>query len=551
LPDSAESDKQAGQMKAPAAFARDSTGLVKNISLLDSVSLNLSNMSIGPLLTTISGSTSATLFLVLLTVGQSGISGLNLVAGSILAFAFAIPQVIVYTMMSRRFPRTGGDYVWLSRTFGGFFGSTLSFWGYTMETLAFLALVAVLTDFAIGSVGVTMVFSYYGYTGTGAVPFFNWFNFFSDPTTQFVAGAVPFSAVILLNIWKPKAGYKLVTILTIIGVFTLLLTMGVLAYAGQAGIKGYIDAVANNSSSTYNGLANSYHASGGLFDISLPNIIYILPVIFAFVFPWLNAAPAVASEIKNDRALRWNVPISAVTAFVLLTGSLAVLYGVAGMPFTNEAFASPYWAGNGLNFFTLAMAVAGNVWIAWMIGIGLILMQFGVIAYGVIIFSRYLLAQSFDRFLPTRLSYVSPKLGSPVIAHLVDLVIAVTLIGLATYYSSTFFALFGAILASMIYFVFVGLAAATYAFRKEKGGSQILLGLAGILSALVFGFVAYQYLTSPTFNIFVAGGSASWLSETYLVVTLIAGALIYMASKMYHKKKGIDIDLNYKELPPE
>ncbi|HKT22742.1 MAG TPA: hypothetical protein VJR06_09070, partial [Nitrososphaerales archaeon] len=183
--------------KGPTVFARESTGLVKNVSFLDSIALNLSNMSIGPLLTTIAGSTTATLFIV------PSVTGLNLVAASVIAFLLAVPQIVVYTMMSRRFPRTGGDYVWISRTFGGFFGSTLSFFGYTMETLAFLALVAILTDFTVGSAGLTMSFTYWGYSGVGVPPYFNWFNLFSDPTTQFLVGAVPFAAVILLNIWKP------------------------------------------------------------------------------------------------------------------------------------------------------------------------------------------------------------------------------------------------------------------------------------------------------------------------------------------------------------
>ncbi|MDE1858666.1 MAG: APC family permease [Thaumarchaeota archaeon] len=536
------------ETKAPTVFARESTGLVKNVSFLDSIALNLSNMSIGPLLTTIAGSTTATLFIV------PSVTGLNLVAASVIAFILAIPQIVVYTMMSRRFPRTGGDYVWISRTFGGFFGSTMSFFGYTMETLAFLALVAILTDFTVGSAGLTMSFTYWGYQGVGAPPYFNWFNLFSDPATQFLVGAVPFAAVILLNIWKPKVGYRLVSVLTIIGVITLLLSMAELLYAGQAGVKAYIDGTApylqyGGANSTYEYLSSHYAASGGLFDINFGNTIYIMPVVFAFVYPWLNAAPAVASEIKDKRALKWNVPISAVTALVLLTGALAVLYGVAGMPFVNSAFASHAWANDGLNFFTLAMAVSGNIWIAGIIGIGSILMQFGVIAYGVIVFSRYMLAQSLDRFLPAKLSYVSPRFGSPMVAMAVDLVVAVLLIGLASYFSSSFFALFGTIIASMIYFTIVGLTAATHGIKKEKGSARTLLAVFGILDAGAFAFLVYQYLTSPTFSIFTV--NPAWLNETYILSTLIAGALIYLASRWYHKKRGMNIDLNYKELPPD
>src|SRR5205807_4259501 len=88
-------------------FVREATGLVKNVSFLDSIALNLSNMSIGPLLTTIAGSSAATLFIV------PSVSGLNLVAAALIAFALAIPQIVIYTMMTRRFPRTGGYYVWV------------------------------------------------------------------------------------------------------------------------------------------------------------------------------------------------------------------------------------------------------------------------------------------------------------------------------------------------------------------------------------------------------------------------------------------------------
>jgi glutamate:GABA antiporter len=458
-----------------------------------------------------------------------------LIAASIIAFVLSIPQMIVYTMMSRRFPRTGGDYVWLSRTFGGFWGSTLSFWGYTTETLAFLALVALLIDFSIGGVGLTM-----GLDSWGAL--------FTDGNTQFIVGAAIFTAVIGLNIAKPKAGYKFVTILTVFGVFALLLAMAVLLTAGSTGVQNYINSLSQIPGlnlPTYNTVLASYKPSGLPFDINLSNIIYIMPVMFAFIYPWLNAAPAVASEIKGSRALKWNVPISSLLGFVLLTSTFAVLYSVSGLPFINALFHNSAYAGFGVNFFSLAMGVANNSVVAWVIGAGWIAMQVGTVAYGVIIFSRYLLAQSFDRFLPSKLSYVSPRLGSPVVAHIIDLAITIGLIGLTAYYFSSIYGIFGAIIASMIYFIFVGLAATTHALRKESGSSKALLASAGILNALVFAFLAYQFLANPAFT------GINSVTLAYVIGTFILGALIFQASKWYHKRRGIDISLAYKELPPE
>jgi amino acid transporter len=354
--------------------------------------------------------------------------------------------------------------------------------------------------------------------------------------------------MIALNIVKPKAGFKVVTILTIFGIFTLLLSMAVLLGAGQSGIENYINGLSQIPGlnlPTYAQVLSSYTPSGLAGDISLPNIIYIMPVLFAFVFPWLNAAPAVASEIKGSRALKWNVPVSAVTGFLLLTATFAVMYGVAGMPFINALFNNQAYAGFGVNFFSLAMGVANNNIVAWLIGLGWIAMQLGVIAYAVIIFSRYVLAQAMDRFLPSRLSYVSPRLGSPVLAHLFDLVVTVILVALTAYFFSSISGIFGAIVAGMSYFVFVGLAAATHAIRKESGSAKGLLAVAGILNAVVFGFITYQFLANPGFT------GLNNVTYVYVAGTFLAGALIYQTSRWYHKKRGMDISLNYKELPPE
>jgi amino acid transporter len=532
------SEQEKAQPTQPKVFVRESTGLVKNVSFLDSISLNMSNMSIGPLFATLAGSAVATMVIV------PTVTGLNLVAASIIAFVLGIPQVIVYTMMSRRFPRTGGDYVWLSRTFGGFWGSTLSFWGYTMETTAYLALVIILLDFAIGSVGLTMLPSSSSF----------YLNFFSSPSLQFEVGALLFTILIAINIVKPKAGFTLVSVLTVFGIFTLLLAIAVLLSAGSTGIANYVNSLGVNGATvtkTSSGLSlvingtNAYKPSGLPFDLNFGNTIFIMPVIFAFVYPWLNAAPAVASEIKGKNALKWNVPISVITAFVVLTAALGTLYYVGGMSFINGLFANKAFAADGVNFFSLAMGVSSNSAIAWIIGIGWIAMQYGTIAYAVIVISRYLLAQSFDRFLPARVSYVSSRFGSPIVANLVTYVAVIVLLALATYYYASYSALFGAILASMIYFIFVGLCAATHAIRKEHGGAKILLAVAGVLDAGVFGFVSYQYLANTSFT------SINSLTETFLVATFIAGALIYITSKWYNAKKGIDISLAYKELPPE
>ena len=517
----------------PKVFVRESTGLVKNVGFFDSIAMNLSNMSVGALLGVIG---IAGLFPMLIS-GQSMVS-LNLVILSVIAFLLSVPQIIVYTIMSQRYPRSGGDYVYVSRVFGGPIGSVVSFMGYTMETTAYLALIVLSTVFAIGSVALFFVFDplYLGLAvpqGTGGP---------SNSTNQFILGAVVFGGLILVNILRPKAGFKLVSALTIFGFLAIIIAMAVLLMAGNSGVVDYINGL-DISDTTYQSVASS--GSNVFFEWG-PNI-FLLPLMAAFVYPWLNASPAVAGEIKGRRAMKWNVPISSVLVFAFLTSSLAVMYYVAGQAFTNAAYSNPALIfDHSFNFWTLAMGVSGNQLVAAIIGLGWVLSNLSVLAYGIIVISRYLLAQSFDRFLPSRISNVSSRFGSPITAHLVDLILTIGLVGMAAfYYIGGAEALFGAILASMVYFIFVGLAAAVHGMRKEAGLTKALLMLAGVLNVFIFGFLAYEFIAYPSV------WALHDLTYYFIIASLVAGIVIYGLSWWYNKKRGIDISLAYKELPPE
>jgi amino acid transporter len=522
------------QTAPPKVFVRESTGLVKNVSFFDSIAMNMSNMSVGALLGVIGISGLVPMFF-----SGTSMAGVNLVLLSVIAFVVSFPQIAVYTIMTRRLPRTGGDYVWVSRVFGGAAGSILSFMGYTLETTAYLALIVLSTVFAVGSVGLFFTFDP---TLLGlAVPS----NVSGAlPVDQFLVGALIFGALIGVNIVRPKAGYRVVSVLTIFGFFALFLAMSTLLAAGNAGVQNFMNTgyMAINGTKTYSVVASQY--PGGTFNFG--NTIFLLPLMAAFVYPWLNAAPAVASEIKGKSAIRWNVPISSILVFIFLTGSMAVMYYVGGQAFTNAAYANPTLVYNySFNFWTLAMGVSGNNVVAGLIGLGWILSNISVLAYGVIVISRYLLAQSFDRFLPSRISNVSSRFGSPVNAFAISLILTLILVGLAAFFYSGTSSLFGSILASMIYFAFVGAAAALWGMRKESGLTKAILVAAGIINIFVFGFLSYQFLAYP------AVWSLNNLTYTFVVVAAISGAAIYFASKSYNKRKGVDISLAYKELPPE
>jgi len=516
-------NKKSGEVKV---FVRQATGLVKNVSFLDAVSLNMGDMSAGAALATI-GFT---------TVLLASMSGVNLVYASLLAFVLSIPQIIVYTIMNRKVPRTGGDYIWTSRIFGGLLGGSLAFMGYTLETLAYLALISLSTVFAIGSVGVALGnMGFLGLALPGNTPG-------AATGLQFLIATVIFALLIILNIFKPKWGYKVVTISILLGIIILLISIGVLVGAGRSGVENYINSLTSQGlNETYSQIAQSYTGSKFNFMATL----FLLPFFAIFVYPWINASPAVSSEIKSKKGIKWAVPIASLLVMLLVTGGFAAMYYAGGFNFINAALSNSKLVFDfSFNFWTLSMGVSHSPVLSIIIGLGWILWDIGILAYGIIVFSRYLFAQSFDRFLPELFSNIS-KYGSPMYAHLFDLIVTVFLIAGAAFLYGPFSSLYGAVVAAMIYFAFIGVAAAVYGIRFIRSGEKYTLLIFGVLMALVFAYITYQFLAYPS----IWGGNA--LAYGYVVASFIAGLILYEISKIRNAKKGIDISLTFKEIPPE
>ena len=507
-------------------FVRPASGLRRNVTLLDATMLNVGWLTVGASIGIIGFSMS--LF--------PTSSGVNLVYGSIIGILLVIPSMVVYTMMLPRMPRTGGDYVWMSRQVGGLLGSGIGFMGTTAEIAAFIAITVLSVIFTIGSVGLffqpTSNF-FLGLALPGNVAG-------STPVPQLIVGGGVFAILILLNIVAPKYSYKVESVLVIIGIASMVLAMVALLSAGNTGVVNYMNSL-GNANMTYTALAGSY--SGPNFDLG--NTMLLMPFFFLFIFPWFNASTISGSELRGKSAAQWSVPVSAIIAFLLTLGSFATLYYVAGFQFINAAFTNATAVFTyGVNFWTLAMGASNNLTLAWVLGICWIIWNIAVLNVSIITFSRYVFAQAFDRWLPSKLAYVSPRFGSPMIANLLDLVLGLILVGATAFLYGPLSSLETAGVAAMIFFMFVGISAVLYGYRREKGRSKAILMIAGTLSALVFAYISYLFFSLPS----IYGGNT--LGYTYVGGTFVLGIIFYLVARGYHKSRGIDISLVYKEIPP-
>lgn len=175
---------------------------------------------------------------------------------------------------------------------------------------------------------------------------------------------------------------------------------------------------------------------------------------------------------------------------------------------------------------------------------------------GVIIqVSRYLLAFSMDRVLPRALSYVSLKTHSPIVAHLVDLVITVALmyILILTPFSSAL--LYAIDLDALILLIFTFIASILLALVMHMKGTTKLGVDRRALIALdvtylaVLSIFAYYWLTQPQYYLFITGNPLQLLAESSII--FVIGLVIFIVTDYVRSRQGIPLRLVYMEIPPE
>ncbi len=519
-------------MSQRKVFVRESSGLIKQVNLLDAVMLNLGNMSAGvALFESISPYLNSSNNP---TIGGPG--GVLWIA-SLLGLVFAIPQLIIYTIMTRHISRTGGDYVWLSRSLNGGIGSVMAI-ALMLESLAYFALIAFFSVSSINAVLCTMGgVDHSSFLMSLAKNVF--VNPYGNPTLIqkgifYSIGAIFFFIVILLNIFKAKWGYNIVTILGIFSFASLITAMIVIAISTpfMSKISPFLSAESIS--------VPPVHYSF-LPKINWDYTFLLLPIFALYTYPWMQAGPAVSAEFKqSQRIAKLNLVLALLVTGFFVTVGFAEMDVVAGYYFNYYAYGTFIY-----NFWDVAIALSQNALVQWFLGLGVILWNFYVLSYGVIVFSRYVFALSFDRVLPAKFSEVN-KYGSPVYAHLLDLIITLSLLSIPAFSTAAATSLYGATILGALYFLIVSVAAIFYGSRNRIK----ILSIAGIISAIYFGFLTYEAGVNPVFG-FTSTVDGIPITEIFVGLVIITGIVVYLLSKYINSKKGIDISMSFKEIPPE
>jgi amino acid transporter len=540
-------------------FVRNATGLVREVSRWDALIMNSLGMNVAL----------GSVFLLLQAPGNfpGGSMLLSIVIGTIV---MAFTLLWVYAEFAAAMPRSGGDYVFVSRALHPAVGWLLS-WSQGLWLIFFW--IGFNAWFAlIFAVPVTL-------TTIGAVTHHTGFIDASNSllaqhtvlgiTTQWwviVFGTLLTFGFAVLLIYGSQSYWRVQKWLFGIAGLSILLVAGLLLFRGGQVAQSWNDFAGANKGLAYENIVSTAKAAGfdGSKGFSLSATILMLPWVF-FVVGYAQGSAQIGGEVKRASRTQYFAMVGGVLINGLVLALIVLIYQHtvgsqrgASLSYLNNTSPDKLGLPGGLqpSITLIASMLTGSVPLLLVIGVGFVLWALMGTPLSTLQATRYMLAWSLDRTVPRQLGEVDDRRHTPVKAILLcALTGIIALIALVRFSQAS---LLGALLAQITAFIVVSIAGIVFPYRLpqiwEGGGGRRLLGvptitLAGIGGVIALGGLMIMFITNDTVNATFA--VTRGISIKFMVGVIVTGIIWYAASWTVNKRRGIDLALAYREIPPE
>ena len=535
----------------PEVFTRKASGLVRVMSPFSAFVYNILTMGL--------------IFPWTYLWAPGALPGGKLVWGILLAMVIEIPIAFVYVWLSTALPRSGGDYVFQSRVFGGGVAFTVVMSGYVIWILQWVAL----SGWLISYLGFAPLFLGLGATmGNAALSNLGiWFT----SSTGIIVTSILNALVAMLILISGFKNYVRFQVWMIVGTLVAFVTMLVVLFLGNpASSMDKIDSFATAVGGVENFVQTAIDAStAAAVDLNPPfsllATLLVAPIAWTSL-QWATYSAQQNGEIKNARSFNSQAFIivgSLIFTGILLAVLAAALEKAVGTEFLYVAGAG-YWAGVGeatiAGFWLwpniIAVALTASPFIVLLIGIGYILNSHQIVHNCYIGMTRVMVAMSLDRLLPEWISKVDEKLHTPVNAHVAYFLASIPVILLYNLHSNWVALTLGVTFACGYVFVITCLAGALLPYRAKdvyeaSPGARYKIGnipLVTILGAIGFVLGGVMVLM---FMLYSQLGLTSTLAYAVVFGVLAFSAAWYYIVKYTQRSKGINVDFAFKEIPPE
>ncbi len=529
---------------AQSAFTRTASGLVRNMSLWDAALFGL--LSTG----------GAYAFVYLYPLPQYLSPGASIPLLIVLTFLFSVCVWFSYAALGSAMPRAGGDFVFETRTVNRLFGFSIP-WG---SNLVFWLVFPTTGAYVANTLGLIPICTAFGMTGAAkwlATPL-------GGLTVVLVVLALQWSlAVFGLQYFRVAQRFVLFPFV-IIGSVTMIV---VLALNWGTNFRHAFNVYNKGTGITY-GTVHAAAIKSGYAPVGF-SLIHTLEwfVLLAGIIPFtMFAAQGMLGEVKQASNLKrlFNAFLlpGIGMAFILLLLPWLLMQHVVGSGFLNQ-FATAYGAGAvhpayapNINIFVEMLAP--SKWVVLLISLGFIGGGFGIAAVAFLNAGRVMMAMSLDRLLPAFLSKVSQRYYTPLVALTVWTLIAVP-VGIWFNYgkaSVTILILNGAMITAVTVITFTMLGAALFPFTAKgiyASAPAKRLTLFGLPMVTIVGTIGLVMIVpSIIWAMFNPNlGVTSLTSRITLLGAYASGFIFYGVWQLLERRRGVDVALIAREVPPE
>jgi basic amino acid/polyamine antiporter, APA family len=543
-----------GETIAPASpqgtYARKATGLVREVSPFSTFVFNMAGQPTSVFLATS----------IFFTLGVY--PGGSIWLGFLMALGAAIAIAVCYGLFTSAIPRSGGDYVLVSRVTHPVLGLISSFFWTSgvIISIAFIALAFVTVGLGPSLTAVGLVSDSGSLVTAGN-------DLASSESWQFWIGTalILVSAVFLAGGWRWTTrimnGLWAVMMLGLATVFLILLFK---SHDGFVNSFNQFAGSITGESDTYHSIIDNAHKEGVDTSpgFSMGNTWPTWAAICSLsLFGWLSIY--ISGEVRRAKdATQMKVMSLAALVHIGIAAILAVIFF---SKFGHDFFV----AINGLKesesypfavepFYTFLTAIAGgSTVLAWWLLITFVAAFPLLMIPNITIAVRTLFAWALDGLLPSKIAEVSPRTHAPNYAIGVVVVLSIVVLRWAVTNGEDFLSLLvEAVLVQLVAMILIGIAAVLLPYRRPdawraSATTQRILGipvvaLAGALVAVLLAGLFYVFLHYEGFGI-----DTGQFFRRDAPIVLGAALLTFVVARFARSRQGVDVDKLAAEIPPE
>src|SRR5215211_8261886 len=542
---------QRGEETMSNLFVRKATGMVRSWSVFDAFiyaffSINLVTLGF-------------------YSFSQMYYFGGGLIPALIISALFIIFEVVVYASLIAVMPRSGGDYVWQTRIFGGGIGFILSItgWWFTLwlwtpiygDMLRQIVITPLLGAFGLQSLAV-------------------WFA--GKGTALFVCSLITLGFVALVIILGMKTYARIQKYSFYAGMLGLLIVI-VLLFTGspekfKAGLESNSAAYFGTQAGVHDATVEAGTAAGASTPMtggSFYLIMLTLPYLVFFNL-WPNWGATLYGEVRGATDFKRNILGMASALGVTTLLGILLLYAINrtigwdfyvqsgaawwnyAWGFTTDPPAFPVWPYPAL----FASFLSGSRVLQFIVVALMSLWWFGWSGTVFLSSTRVIFAAAFDRLLPEKVAEVDERTGTPIYALLLMVLPSIVISYLFAYNIANFRSLtLASTLVIAVTYLGTTIAAIVLPYRKPElyKASPIakynvfgipLITVAGVIFGGFLVFLLYQWILDPNalYGIGYSINDAGYKNGTSIIFMLanyLLAAVIYFSFKAYRKRGGI------------